>query len=1464
MRKLLSSVLAVLALPLCGTSAISPTPSREGPPLEKNNITGSNLREILPGQARGLRAARAAASLPATFPLLTQEEFDACQTIDGNGDGKTWKFEKGYPDGAACYEGIGVSGAADDYLVLGPVAFNAPSGNYSLSLEAKQTARPETFEICLSPTGTAADATSVYSCTDVPNLNYGVLTGEFSMAPGEYYVMVHCNSPEWGISLYVRNILIEAAASESFTVPFEMTPQASESRFFSFIDANKDGKTWQYDPANEGMTYEYSLTMDADDYLLFPEIDIPEAGNYKFSFDARCWGTGESMEVLFGQGEDPTQLAEVFADPEVGTETYRREVVVAVSQPGLYRPALHCSSPANRHKLLVRNFRLEATDEPAARHLPVDFTETFTLADGQTAFTPSFILPDNSQVRITMEVKGEAVAVSMGNAPADASLRHLFTVDRADEFVAVSRVVSVSRGGIRYLGLSSEGDAQVRGISLQLVSEGDVYTLPFSMQPTAEEYNEFQAVNANGDDGVWSYYEPFGAVRYNFSVDNDADDWLILPPVNITSLHDMVRFAFNVRGMGESPKFTETYEIWEGETPDPASMRKLYASPEIRNEAFTPMEMAFAPVHTGTTYLAVRATSKKNAFHLFLRDFTVETDGRQTTVPVAVSDLAATAAPMGSEKAIVTFTMPSMSEAGEPLDTETPMEACVTTTQETRQVTAMPGEAVSTEILNGQGYGTVNVTVSNAAGTSNPAAVRVYTGQDVPSPVTGLTATCSEDNLTMTIRWTQTSEGANGGYADPAQMTYIIRHSSGGGSYTRVGQTEGTCEYSYSIPASYPLAMHYLAVTPANVAGECATPVGKGIMLGKPYEIPAMEEFANGEITLQPLAMDKPDASYTLDWYFENPAEALPEAANESGKALIAFTQEEGAARGSLHLPKFSTTTDDGARLVLRLYNHPHCATTEVSAMTFGGPVAIATIPPAETAGWQTCSLPLPASLMGLEWIEPVIDFGFTGAFDDEIWMLDAYGMEHYFDRELTLRELATHQSMVAQKETTWRFLASNYGREELTFTVPQLNFTTLDGDVMSFHEAVSPGRELTLAPAETVELTYKVTLDAGMEGPLYYDLTVAVDNDNDPDNNTAFGETELTVQYEYVIRNLRAERDGESAAVNLSWSAPRTDSGLLNCEGLTPWDYSGSLGLFTNVDLDGERVIGFSGRTFPGMGLPKAWQVWDYADAGFDYIYAGYMLSARSLIVFSPFDYNATADDWLISPEVKGGSKVSFYVRPLHYAYGQEKLELYASSAGDAVEDFTLVSTYLTKTGENDKTPYWEDVEFDLPADARFFAIRYVSRDIFGLQLDDISYTPAQDDASALTYSVIRNGETVASGLTSTRYTDDFPGDATYYVAAEKSYSGLHPLSNRVDVGQASGISQTAAAAVKVTTAPGRVIVTIPDGTLAEGMATVATPDGRTACSAPLRAPATLLRVPAGVYILTLPDGTATKLRVP
>lgn len=1431
-------------------------------PLEKESPGRSNLREIPLHRPSPLRSHRSAAmSLPASFPLSSKADIDACTTIDGNNDGKTWIYDAYAGNGgAACYEGSGTTPPADDYLVMGPVNFNAPSGNYSLTLQAKKLYLAETFEICLSPTGTAADAVSVFSCNSVGN-DWGQLDGDFSIAAGEYYVMLHCTSPTAGISLYIRNLVISAAAAPSFTVPFEMVPVAEEARYFTFKDVNDDGKTWKYDTSNNGLTYEYNKDMAADDYVLFPEIEIPQAGNYKFSFEANGYGTSiESMEVLFGQGTDPTLFPEVFADKAVGPTVYRRQVVVEVTEPGLYRPALHCSSPANRYKLLTRNFRLEATDELPARHLPVTFPENHHIgASSAAAFSPAFILPDNSRVRITMEVKGAGVSVSMGNAPADAAMKPLFTLDSQEEFTSVSRTVTVAEGGIRYLGLASEGKAEVRNISLQTVSEGDVYNLPFFMQPTAEEFNEFQTVNVNGDDGVWSYYEPFGAARYNFSVQNDADDWLVLPAVNIPSTRDMIRMSLNVRGMTTN-RLAETFEVWVGQTPEPASMSKVYSSPEILTETFIPVEFAFAPANTGKTYIAIRATSKKNSFHLFVRDIRVETDSRTTAVPRPVENLSATGAPAGSGNAVVSFTMPLMSEAGETLDPAVQLEATVSTARATVTLSGEPGKQMSAEIENGQGYGLVTVTAANSAGASNVASVRVYTGQDIPSPVRNLTATCSEDNRTMKITWEQPSEGANGGYADPAQMTFVIRHSSGGGSYTKAGTVSGVCEFTYTIPDSYPLAMHYLSVTPTNVAGECATPVGKGIMLGKPYEVPAVEEFADGTISLQPLGMDKPDERYTLDWYFENPAAAVEEAANASGLALIAMTEQEGPARGCVHLPKFDTRTDKGARLVLRLFNYPHFAPTKVSVQTFDGPVAVGEIAPAEETGWVTYSLPLPAAAMNHQWVEPVIDFGFDGSHDDEIWMLDAYGMEHYFDRELMVRATGIHTAMVAQREYTWEFTAGNYGREDVTFTVPDLNFTTYDGESLSFGEATRSGASLTLQPGQTTALTYKVTLDAGMEGDLVYDLTAIVDGDGDPDNNSVFGETVLRVQQEYVVRDLTAERAEDSNEVLLSWSAPRTDTGLFNCEKLESWDYSSSLGLFSNIDADGARTIGFATASFPGMGTPKGWQVWDYQDGGFDVIYAGYMGSAKSLIAFSPYDYTVTADDWLISPEVKGGTEVSFFVRPLMYDYGCEKIEIYVSSTGNAREDFTLLSTFSTKAGEKGKVPYWEDVQFTLPADSRFFAIRYASRDIFGLQLDDISYTPAQPDASALTYTVFRNGEAIATRVQGTGYTDNYDAPATYYVAAEKAYDGVHPLSNRADVSAYSSILTATADGASVTTAPGRVIITLP----AASSALLVTPDGRTIFSGTLPAGTTTLSVPSGVCLLTLPASPARKLLVP
>lgn len=1423
---------------------------------------GGGLREI---PLRGMRSAEAAAesrrispddarTLPVKFKF-EQEDMASYLTVDANGDGTCWKYEKDYSlGGTACYESMTATAGADDWLILPFVDFNVPSGSYAISLQAKKLVKPESFDICISPTTDIADAKVMASFSDeITSPSFGQLSAEFNVpSPGKYCVMIHATSPEKGLSLNVTNVEISANASEGFTVPFAMTPEPDEARHFKFIDVNDDGKTWFYDTSNKGLSYEYHATNPADDYALFPEIIIPEPGNYKFTWTPRAYGTSlESMEVLIGLGDNPSTFTTVWTEPMVSSTIYPREVVIRIPEAGAWRPALHCSSAANRYKLLVKDFTLDATDESPAEALPMTMAGPLDVTSASPAASKAFLLPEAARVKIEFKHQGAPMAVGLGNAPHAAASTELFTVEASQETTAVSKILNLTGPGIRYLVFTSEGEAQLTDLNVRVFTEEDeAYQLPFSIQPTEEQFQEFTVVNSNKDASTWTYYADFDAARYNYSATEKADDWLVTPAINVPSTDAMLTFSFNVRGMGKS--FPETFEIWSGSTPDISRMEKLYTSPEVRNEQFTPYSVSFAPSHKGLTYMAIRATSEPKMFHIFVRDLELKADGRSVAVARPVSDLKAEGLPEGSTDAKVTFTMPSYTEGGAAIDAAATLTAEVKSSSATVTLSGAPGQSMECTIANGQGEGEISVVVINEAGRSNAAVTTVFTGQHRPAAVADLKAEADATNRIATLTWSLSEEGIDGGYVDPAQVTYTIRHAAGSGSYTKIGTTDGTCTFSYTIPDSYPQEMHYFTVTASNAAGDGPEPQkGLGLVMGKPHAIPSTEDFSDGSITLGPVGMSYPDDTYTLDWYFDNPANAFDEAANNSSLALIAFTENDGAARGRLHLPKFDTRTDKGARVVLRLFNFPHFAPTDVYGSTYDTKdVRIGRIEPSENAGWTEYSLPLPENLLNKEWVEIYLDFGFDGSHDDEIWMLDRYGMENYHEVELDLRAATTHSRVKANEKTDWRFIAGNYGRTDITFTVPTLNFTTEDGDVMQFDAVESAGKEITLKPGETVGLRYEPVADTALEGDGAFDIEIPVEGDGNPANNSVADAIKVWTQKEYVVRDLTATRDNDNNQdeVTLSWSAPSADYGILYVDNLDSWDMGDQLGLFTNYDGDGIPTMMFVGASYPGMGKAKAWQVFDYEDAGFDYRYAGYLGTAKSLIAFGPGDGKTKADDWLISPEVKGSTELTFYLRPLHYAYGHETVEVLTSSTGNRPGDFTLLTTYNTKDGDAEATPYWEEVVTTLPADARYFAIRYVSCNIFGLQLDDVIFTPAQGVDDALTYTVMRDGETIATGVKETAFTDTFAGSATYHVAAEKAYGGLHPLSNRAMVA-VSGIGTiTEGSTLKVTTGNGTMTIV---GT--EGMTlSVVAADGTLVYNTDNATAETTLTLPTGLYIVT------------
>ena len=178
---------------------------------------------------------------------------------------------------------------------------------------------------------------------------------------------------------------------------------------------------------------------------------------------------------------------------------------------------------------------------------------------------------------------------------------------------------------------------------------------------------------------------------------------------------------------------------------------------------------------------------------------------------------------------------------------------------------------------------------------------------------------------------------------------------------------------------------------------------------------------------------------------------------------------------------------------------------------------------------------------------------------------------------------------------------------------------------------------------------------------------------------------------------------------------------------GITADEHHGAFGDWTLYDGNGMHVYGFNGIDFPNSYESGAWQVISVVGdgAGFAEKYPAHS-GDQYLISFCPAEeYNyPAADHWLISPELSGNAQaILFYARAITSQYGSETFEVWASSTNNNPESFTRVDNYAT-----DAT-FWTEFSAELPAGTKHFAIRHISKDIFGLLIDDVTYSTDSSD---------------------------------------------------------------------------------------------------------------------------------------
>ncbi len=986
-----------------------------------------------------------------------------------------------------------------------------------------------------------------------------------------------------------------------------------------------------------------------------------------------------------------------------------------------------------------------------------------------------------------------------------------------------------------------------RGISNVFVGR-QPFGLPCQISPLGGNTDMDQSVinlvgilDVNGDERTWLYDQQSatGGFYYLCHSENAANDWLILPQMSFDR-PGYYRLSMEVWASDHYFADKEKFEIGFGAEASATGMKvvsDVYTIEPKKN--FEPYELNFYVEKAGNYYVGLHCVSEANHFRLYARNFLVESAQGTAAAPAGVSNLRAVAAGEGVLKANVSFKMPVTDVDGGSLDPSTVLTAEVSCGDARTTVSGVPGQEMSASVDAVQGDNTVVVRVIGEDGAVSPASsVELYVGVDIPAYV-DLGKVISADNMTVTLKWSLSTTGITGGYVDPSACEYEIYRRSDSGSYIKVADAgKGASEWSYSVAPGSVQDIYQFGVRPVNDAGAPEAFSACDVMLGVLNELPMKELFrSQGEVVINnydPIGIQNVADQY-CSWTFADPKELDGGEPNATSTALVAYYQ----GYGQVTFPRFSTVGVDNVKISVSVL-HGTLSSSEViiAAVTPDNSfLPVSTVDLTQGTGWQTVAVSLPAECLGQGWAGLTVRC--YNPTQLHMFMMDGYTIEVNKATGVALESVASPGKVRVGAECMVDVTLANYTSSDVA--VPALNAVFKAENGMTTALQPVTGSATTIRRGEKAVVSYNFVAAPEDLGFGFVDVEIS-----DPSNRDGDGVGKARVNvvrgYGNYVSDLSAiEADG---GVKLSWSPlVLKETVVEDFEDFDTWERGERLGDFKNLDYDLQTTYGVSGVTYPGKYEPTAFEV--FAGSEFPVAVMQAYGGDQYIAVFAP-DSRATspADDWLISPRVAGGSKVSMQILAPTNEFGEETVEILYSKNSDDTSEFESVGTFTTKDMK------WQKIEVTLPGDARYFALHYTGFDTFCLLVDDITFSPYESAATVKEYKVYANG-TLIGTVEGTEFAVDLPaGGAEYFVVpvlANSDGSESEAMrSNIVRVGM-SGLEDIGVA----------ITVSAVDGGIEisgfEGIAYIYGVDGSLVAAVDSKAAGTLVPVDSGIYMVSV-----------
>lgn len=964
---------------------------------------------------------------------------------------------------------------------------------------------------------------------------------------------------------------------------------------------------------------------------------------------------------------------------------------------------------------------------------------------------------------------------------------------------------------LRSLGLSGLMLATVAATGFRAYGAEE---LPYDITFSSSNYNTWTIVDVNGDGDnfgakCWAWQSNNSYLRFNLlsSQNGAADDWVISPAFDLEegTQYEITYLFYGDSGSAKAIpvdlKLVTSLTAPESDGMVLASYPPEFTStlelPTKNSESYT---ATFTAPATGTYYIGAHTTAEyvpytsggpaEQSGRLVFRNFGIKAL-QKATAPGELDSFTVTPGADGEVKATFSFTAPSTDAEGNELkgtvkvniyreDEETPFFT-------SEDMTAgQTGTAEDTDPFDGETWYVARALNGSGEG---PALTReVYIGEDVPLAPANVVLALNDEGK-IVVSWDAPEGGVHGQYVNIEGLKYQLSRVVDG-NLASLGMVEGTEFVDSELGDDTQVNVSYQVVGRSS-AGLGAAVKSRTINYGKTLSMPFAESFANKSFTTNPwnqeVVFNFEDANYQPEWgpieqavTSDNVTDDNPEgdeiiiASQDTDKGFIRFNSSQvgkmkDPAKGRLISPSIDMSEMLNPVLTFWMFHDTYYTTNPatnggyrddyiiVEAASDNGEFA-----PIEGAefhrygkdnDWVQCEVPL-YMMAGKDRVQ----FAFLGhGFGGGPIYIDNIKIEERtaYDLEAT-SFVAPKRVRIGETGVFTALVKNNGGFEAANWKVELLK----DGESVASQDgtALNPGRYASVAIEYSPEM-----INEGEEAE--FTAKVVYAEDQETDNNISEPVTTLL-----AAPLLPAATDlvasNENGVVTINWKkASHLPAETLveedGFEGYEPFVID-SFGEFSTYDLDNRLTFGLgqaAGVTYPNSGEKMAYQIFapslvniDDEEQNLWAPHSGIKMAIAPQAFLASSETGATAsNDWLIFPQLSGNAQtITLWVRSVSDDYKESIQGFYTTtSRPEDADDFIPCPD---GGGTSYEVPAkWTMKSYNVPVNAKYFALRHVSVEGYILMVDDVTYErsiPDAEEAGLLGYNIYVNDEKLNEDL--------------------------------------------------------------------------------------------------------------------